>query len=432
MSQRTFPASVGQRLLWFMEHYRGRAGVLNCPLLLRLRGRLDMSILQETMDRLTARHEALRTTFTGRGSRLTQVINDPGPVSIGLVDVSDEPDTDLALQRRVAAELRTQIDPTIWPVRVTLWRIGPDDHVICFNMHHLVADGWSCGVIFQEILRLYDWLAGGGSPLPAIGWQYSQFVAWQTEALQSETFRTHRDYWRRELKGVIFPSLPSGSVRAGDGAHAIGRDGVDLGPSVAAALRAAARARRTTIFTVMLSIYYSLLLRLAGDNDLAIASVFANRLRPELQHTVGALAHLIVLRARLRRAGTFGDVLREAHATVAGAFLHQDVPYHMIGGVELDPASNRAEDLVFQMVAKPLSRARVGGLDVQALEVDGMGQRFGFECAVFPIDDRFTVAVSYNESRIDPAFAREFVSQYSLIASQVAANPDVRLTALAA
>ncbi len=431
MSRRTIPASAGQRLLWFMEHYRGHAGVLNCPLLLRLRGRLDPSALQAVINQLTARHEALRTTFVGRGRNLAQVVHDPQPVAVGVVDLSSNIDPAAELRGSIAAELQTQINPAVWPMRSTLWRKAPDDHVLCINLHHLVSDGWSCGVIFQEFLHLYDRVTGGSSVLPTIGWQYSTFIEWQAAAFQDETFRKHRDYWRRELEGASFPALPDQSARTGS-ADAIGRDTAAIDSEVVAALREIARVRRTTIFTVLLSIYYVLLLRLTARADLSIASVFANRLRPELQLTVGALAHMIVLRTRLRRAITFGDLLRETHATVTGAFLHQDVPYHMIGGVELDPESNRAEDLVFQMVAKPLSGRTVGGVDVHALEVDGMGQRFGFECAIFPIGDGFTVAVCYNEARIDPVFAREFVSQYARIASEVASHPDARLRKVAA
>src|SRR4051812_9131723 len=148
MAPREAPASVGQRLLWQMDHHRGAGGALNCPVFLRLRGRLDRGALLSALDRLVRRHESLRTTFAGRGHRLTQLIHEePPPPATAELDLGGEPDPEEALERALAAEAQERVDPQAWPVRCTLWRLSDREHVLCVNMHHLVTDGWSCAVV---------------------------------------------------------------------------------------------------------------------------------------------------------------------------------------------------------------------------------------------------------------------------------------------
>jgi hypothetical protein len=141
---RSIPASVAQRLLWVLEQHRGRHGSANCPIVLRLRGPLDRSRLSDGLTALTARHESLRTTFAGRGTRLTQVVHDAAPVRLRCEDLcSDDPER--ALREAVTREVRQPVDAERWPTRVTLFRLGEQDHGLCVNLHHAVTDGGSAG-----------------------------------------------------------------------------------------------------------------------------------------------------------------------------------------------------------------------------------------------------------------------------------------------
>src|SRR5437763_8055532 len=113
-----------------MDHYRGAHGALNCPVFLRLRGALDTAALRASAVEVSLRHDALRTTFTGRGPRLTQLVHDrPPALEIALTDLSGEPDPELAAARAMTDEGRRRVDPEDWPVRLSLWRLAPREHV---------------------------------------------------------------------------------------------------------------------------------------------------------------------------------------------------------------------------------------------------------------------------------------------------------------
>lgn len=423
-------ASVEQRLLWYMDHYRGEGGVLNCPVIFDVRGPLDRASLVGALDALLIRHEALRTTFVGRGRDLQRVVHASRSIELNTIDLRAVIDADGAAREALAEEVRTRIDPTDNPLRATLWRIADERQILCLNLHHLVADGWSCGLVFRDLRLLVDRACGRDVELPDGQWQYSDYVTWQQELLGGDQFRRQQEYWQQQLDGMRLPPLP---VRpsADAGARRAATAAVDIDPAVCDALRQMARARQTTPFNVMLSLYYTLLHCLTAGTDLAVTSLFANRRRDEVRETVGAFATMVILRTQLTRNPTFGDLLREAHASVMGAFLNQAIPLQMVPAVATSSAAFRADDIVFHMAAEPLPEGPMGAAHARALQLEGVGNRFLLELAILPRDNRLTAVLSYNASRLDTHWARGFVAQYVALAALVARTPDARLADVA-
>jgi hypothetical protein len=430
MSARKVPSSIGQRLLWLVDHYRGQDGALNCPVLLRLRGPLDTAALQSALDQLSARHETLRTTFIVEGRDLIQLIHDPKPFPLENFDLSEMIDSETAVQQRIANELRMRIDATTWPVRGTLWRVRETDHVLCINMHHLVADAWSCRIVFEDLRRLLDRIVFGGPPLPQITWQYSQFIEWQQQELHGQQLRSHQDYWCKQLEGATLPLWPNKTDHENVKERRSASESIDIDSQTVAALSLFARKRRTTLFNVMLASYYVLLHQLTGQADLAIASLFANRLRPELQNTVGFVANMVILRTSLPKGATFTDLINETHATVTGAFLHQQVPYYILPGNVIQDRRRRPDDVVFQVLAEPVYNANLAGAEVEVLVPDGVGNRFELELALIPLKEGFKVVLFYNQARLDRAGAREFISRYANLVTLLSAQPNIALAKL--
>ncbi|HYZ77791.1 MAG TPA: condensation domain-containing protein [Gaiellaceae bacterium] len=419
MSVREVRASIGQRLLWQMDHHRGANGALNCPIFLRLRGPAHVGELEAAIDRLGRRHESLRTTFAGRGPRLTQLIHDvPERMPIAEVDLSGEDDVAEALERAMAAEARTPVDPCEWPLRATLWRLSDDEHVLCLNMHHLVTDGWSCAVLASELGRLYA--APGNGALPEVAWQYEQWSEWQQRLLEGETLRGLRDYWRRRLAGATLPALPRAAVRADPAERTTRVERASLEAPVVARLERLAREGRTGLFAVVLAVLYLLLHRETGQSDVAVGSIFANRSRPELRHTVGFLSNMVVLRNRLERP-SFADVLRSVSETIVGALAHQDLPYQMLPLDTMDPGSGRPDSVVFQLFAGPMGRTETarGRIEPVLVVPDGIGSRWDFELSLLPSADGMTVMLCYAEDLFEPEWARRFLDGYVSLATSV-------------
>src|SRR5206468_8654163 len=163
-----------------------------------------------------------------------------------------------------------------------------------------------------------------------------------------------RDYWRRQLADAELAVLPRLRTRSETPETRSRVERATIEREVVGSLQQLARARRTTIFPVMLSVYYALLGRLTGQTDLAVSSIFANRSRPEARNTVGFLSNMVVLRTALGPHSSFAEIVRSASATVIQAFANQELPYQMLPLNTLRAGSVRPDDVVFQMFTGPM------------------------------------------------------------------------------
>lgn len=426
MLVREVRASVGQRLLWLLDHYRGDNGALNCPVLCRFRGALDTALLGQALRGLARRHESLRTGFAGRGPGLRQrVVDHTGHLVPRRVDLVRSEVPAAALDQAVAGELRRRIDPAGEPVRVTLWRVADDEHVLCLNMHHLLTDAWSNRILFDDLMALL-----GRSALPPTGWPYAEFAEWQYAHLDSPQMAAHRDYWRAALAGARPPAIPQLAAVSARSSRPTSSLALDIEPAVVEALRGLARQCRTTLFCATLSVHYALLLEVTGQHDLTVASLFANRTRPELRRTVGFLANMVLLRTRIPPRASFIDLLRATHRTVADAFVHQSVPCHLLPAEAMAGSPARADDSVFQVMADPVYTVRVAGLDVEVLVPEGVSSRFDLELALVARERGYRAVLFSNPERVPASFASELLTGYATLAREVTARPVAPLSRL--
>jgi hypothetical protein len=418
--KRELKASIGQRLLWLLANYRGGNGSLNCPLTCRLEGPLNLDLLGSTLRDLFTRHEALRTTFFRRERQLRQLVHDSVSVELTCVDLEGHAEAELALSESLSAEIRRDIDPTRSSVRVRLWRINSNDHLLCLNMHHLVTDTSSCLVLQRELAALYAARAAGREPPPFRGWQFSQFMAWQDRRLASAESERLRDHWRARLLDARAPCIPAepaaGREAMRENQHA------RIPESAMVALRALARAQGVTLFAVMLAVFFALQYRRDAAESQSVASLFSNRTRPEVESTVGFLTNLVVLNARFDAAQSFLELLRVTQTTVLEASANQEVPFHLVS--QHAPAGDlRLDDFVFQMLAEPLEESLPAGpLQIRGVAPDVLG-RFDFELALMLRPRDIALKFYYTKSRVSAAWVAAFLGEYVELASDLARFP---------
>jgi hypothetical protein len=424
------PASLTQRLLWALDRYRGGRGALNCPVLCEISGPLDAGRLQWALDALVARHEPLRTTFRP-GRQLVQVVHSPRPVPVLNVDLSAAPDPDAAAAARLRGELASRVDPVQGPVRVTLLRTGGERHVLCVNLHHLVTDLWSSSVLFDDLALLLTTGSGEAVGLGEPGGQYRTFAAWEQERLAGGGFAGHERYWRGQLHDLALAAIPLAPATGATGPVAASME-AEIAEGVRGRLEAIARRQRTTLFAVVQSVFFALVHRLTAQTDIGVASLFAQRSRPEWQRTVGPLVNLVVLRVRLPPTPSFSDVVEATRPVVLEAFLHQELPYHGLAPAPPTAPGRRVDEIVFHMAPEVGTTTTVlGSLELRPLVPDVIG-RFDVELALMPVGRRLAVKLSYNPGRLSPDGARELIGSYVALAGVVAAAPpDIPLRDLA-
>ncbi|MFD9396982.1 condensation domain-containing protein, partial [Streptomyces sp. NPDC060000] len=221
-AENAFPSSPGQERLWYLHALEPDSTAYVLPIVLRLRGAVDVTALQGSLGALVARHEALRTVFReGRDGQIQQIVLPGGGVPLPVTDAPAGEDED-TLWRRVREEVSRPFDLARGPlVRARLLRradsgAGPEA-VLVLCVHHIVVDGWSLGVLVGELAENYAARVAGRPPvLPPLAVQYADFAVWQRESLSGERLAEQLSFWRTELEGAPILDVPGDRSRSAE------------------------------------------------------------------------------------------------------------------------------------------------------------------------------------------------------------------------
>ncbi|HVR07865.1 MAG TPA: amino acid adenylation domain-containing protein, partial [Thermoanaerobaculia bacterium] len=329
------PLSLAQQRLWFLDRLAPGSPTYNIPTAFELRGPLSPAALAASLSAVVRRHETLRTRFVAVDGEPWQDVAAPAPLALPLVDLGALPPPPrhashpAELLRLAQEEALLAFDLARGPLlRARLVRLGPARHVLLLTVHHIVYDGWSEGILLEELSALYEAaVSGRPSPLPGLPVQYADFAAWQ-RTWPPEALAQQLAWWRRQLAGAplaleLPTDLPRPAVQSSRG-H--GRS-LRLMPDEAARLRLAARREGATLFMLLLAGFSTLLARLSGQDDLLVGAAVANRTRPEIEGLIGFFVNTLALRARVDGEMDFRRALAAARETALQAFAHQDLPF---------------------------------------------------------------------------------------------------------
>ncbi|HEX8319616.1 amino acid adenylation domain-containing protein, partial [Longimicrobium sp.] len=362
---RALPLSFTQQRLWFLEQLGSPGSVYHLHKSLRLRGALDVDALARALDEVVARHEALRTTFAQVDAAPVQRIAPAAASGFHLVehDLGGRADAEAELDRLIAGEARAPFDLERGPlVRGRLVRLAADDHVLVLAMHHLVTDGWSFGVLFDELSSLYAaHRSGREAHLPELPVQYADYAVWQRRWMEGDVLREQADYWTRTLAGAPeLLELPTDRPRPAQVDHAGAVLGVELDEALTAGLNALARRHGTTLYMTLVAGWAVVLSRLSGQDDVVIGTPTAGRGRRETEGLIGCFVNTLALRLELSGAPTVAELLGRVKERALAGQHHQDIPFEQV--VELvDPVRSVSHHPLFQVVIAWQNMARGEG-----------------------------------------------------------------------
>jgi amino acid adenylation domain-containing protein len=355
-----FPLSFGQQRLWFLEQLQPGNSAYSIFSAVRLRGPLDARALALSFSEIVRRHESLRTTFRALGSGDTpmQIVSPPAPFPVPVVDLSaclscvPHDCRDREVRRLALKEAGAPFDLANGPLlRVTLLRLSAQEHVVLLNLHHIISDGWSLGILIREMTLLYEsFVRGLPSPLPELSIQYADYAQWQRETLQGETLETLLEFWRKQLGGSP-PALRLPGDRPRPPAPSFRGASIPVAFSGALRDRLLEMGRRegSTLFTILLAAFQTLLYRYSGQVDLWVGAPVANRKRAEIQDLIGFFVNTLVMRGDLSGSPTFRELLSRLREMSLEAYSHQDLPFEKVVE-ELQPERSGAGAQLLQAV----------------------------------------------------------------------------------
>ncbi|MEG8279666.1 amino acid adenylation domain-containing protein [Streptomyces sp. AHA2] len=433
------PLSYAQRRLWFLHRLQGPSPTYNIPFVLRLEGPLDTAALAAAVTDVVTRHETLRTLVAENADGTPeQRILPPqeAAVAFRVTDVAGH-----ALDAALSAALGEGFDlETELPLRTTVFRISPHEHVVAFVFHHIAVDGASMAPFLQGLVSAYTARRAGADP----GWeplpvQYKDYTLWQREVLGDEAdpesvAAAQIDYWRRELQGVPQPlQLPLDRPRPTMAGHRGGHVSFELEPELLAGLGRLAAERGATPPMAAQAALAVLLHKLGGGTDVTIGSPIEGRADEQLDDLIGFFVNTWVLRADLSGNPSFGQVLEQVRDKALAAYDHQDIPFERL--VEL-LGPERATSyqplfqvmLAWQFVWPPIE---MPGLRATPVAADTATAKFDLFVNVVPQSDGGAYGrLEYAAELFDHGTAQAIVDRFVRLLRQVVADPAAPLAAV--
>ncbi|MEM9304753.1 MAG: amino acid adenylation domain-containing protein, partial [Pseudomonadota bacterium] len=415
---RPIPLSPAQRRQWLLAGLMPDNPMYGIPTAVRLEGRVEVPALRDSLERLTLRHETLRTEFRERDGTPYAFINDAPTVTLNEVDLNGSATT-------IDAWLRAEAARPIALDRAPLWRVSlitdvDGSQVLTVVMHHILADGWSLGVFVRELAASYAaW--PDPAPLPPLPVQYADFAAWSDAAEHGPSL----DYWVQALADLAPElSLPTDFPHPAEPSYVGATQHFTVDGVTRDRLIALGRREGSTLFMTLLSAFALLLHKLTGESDLAIGTPVANRQHPDLEQLIGLFVNTLVLRLRLDGNPTLSELMARTRATALAAYQHQQAPFEaVLDGLEIPRSRSRTPlfQVLFTLQNAPFDAAPAGDLTWTPMALDSATSKFDLSLAVTERDEGLEAAIEYRSELFRPTTIARFAELYCDL---LAALPD--------
>ncbi|MBZ4423356.1 condensation domain-containing protein, partial [Myxococcus sp. RHSTA-1-4] len=435
----SLPLSFAQQRLWFLDQLQPGSVQYNMPITLLLEGVLDIEALESAFTELVRRHESLRTTFSAEEGQPVQLIHPPSAVHLVVVDLTGLPEAQrMDEAHRLASEhaLRPFNLATGPLLCVSLLRLDEHRHALLLNVHHIISDGWSSGVLVREVAALYEALRQGQpSPLPPLPVQYADYALWQRQWLQGPVLEAQLGWWMEQLAGAPpHLELPTDFVRPPELSHRGATVPVSLPRELSEALKALAQREGATPFMLLLASFQLLLSRYSGQEDVVVGSPIAGRRFSELESLIGFFINTLALRTRLDDNPSFRTLLGRVKEMTLGAYAHQDVPFEKLVE-ELQPVRDLSRSPLFQVLFAlqniPTQDMHLPSLSLRQMAAHGGDvAKFELNLSLFETPEGFRGTLQFHADLFTEATAARMVRHLQVLLEAIVSQPDQRLSEL--
>jgi len=451
---RRAPACSAQQALWTIDRLHGPSGLYNIPLAIRLIGELDTGALARALQAFVDRHSALRTHFEHGDGAPVQIVAPHVEAELPVVDVparacppatalpedaseiADDGALDSALDAEIDRLAEAPFDLTRGPLlRARLLRLSATDHVFVFVVHHIVADGWSIGLLARELPLLYQHAHSDERPPvpPPPRLDFRDFAVWQQQWLASDAARTSLAWWRHRLAGLDPLELPTDFPRPRDGL--LRGDALELAVSAErlTALKALARSTRATLHMVLLATFETLLMRYSGQHDFAIGTPVAGRSHAEIEGVFGMFVNMLVMRADLSGDPDFTSLVERVRQAALAAYSHQDIPFDRIVA-EINPAREANRNPLFQVSFSvdntPPASFELPGIAARRVEGHSEIAKFDLSLTFVETGTELHGTLEYSSDLFERATIERMAGHLRNLIDAVVQSPHTHLSAL--
>ena len=432
--------SFAQYRLWFVDQLNQGSSEYNLPSALKISGPLNVDVLDRVFGEIIARHEVLRTNF-GEADGVPQLlVHDPKPWRSEIYDLTALSDAE---QQSRITQLVDDDAARVYDLQhdalisTAIIKLAADSHILLLNMHHIISDGWSLGVLVQEIQALYPaFSANQSSPLPPLPIQYSDFAVWQRNWLQGETLDNLREYWQEALRGApdvlrLPTDKPRPKHQTFNGAHY----SLGLGKALSQKLNRFCEQNDLTPFMVLMGAYQIMLSRYAGQKDICVGIPIAGRNRAELEGLIGFFINGLVIRTRMEDNPSAEEYLQQVKEVALGAYAHQDMPADLLlDAIKMERTADTSPGaqigFALQNVSQEDLHAETAGLSIETVPREHKTAKYELSLILQESDDGFGGVFEYNTDLFLESTITRMTSHFTQLVSELIDHPDYMIDQL--
>ncbi len=432
------PMSWAQQRLWFLYQLEGASSTYNMPNALQITGELQVDTLKQTLCQIVQRHEILRTSFHLIDGNPVQVIDPNASLTLVIKDLQQLPtdEQQAAIAQLSRQEAQHPFELNHGPlVRATLLQLNAHSHVLLFTLHHIVADGWSMGVLVQELSAIYPAFARNKPcPLLELTIQYADFAVWQRQWLTSEVLASKLNYWQQQLADAPpVLELPTDKPRPSVQTFRGDRLAFHVRKDLSEQLNLLSQQAGTTLFMTLQAAFVTLLHRYTAQDDILIGTPIANRNRKELEPLIGFFVNTLVLRTKIADNPKFSELLTQVKQVALDAYAHQDVPFEQV--VEaLQPERKLSHAPLFQVMLilqnAPMGNLELPGLSFVPLESGNVTAKFDLTLSIWETKQGLAGWWEYNSDLFEPETITRMIAHFQTLLAGIVANPEQRVAQL--
>jgi amino acid adenylation domain-containing protein len=432
--------SRAQEGLWFIDRLFGPSNLYNIAHARRLRGPVDVALLHQAVQALVNRHASLRTAIQDHDGTPIQLLTKEIAVPLPVVQVPGE--TSALRERALIEELRTEaarpFDLCTAPLfRARLLRLHEDEHVLQVVMHHIIADGWSIGVMERDLSAFYAHYAGiggGKQELPqALPIQFSDYVRWQGERLVAGRLEELLGFWRKRLAGAEPLALPTDHARPVEQSFRGSTHRFTVGRGTLGRLNELGRQEDATLFMVLLAAFKVLLARYSGQTDIIIGSPVAGRELPEAEGLIGYFVNTLVMRTDLSGDPSFSDVVLRVRDSALDAYAHQELPFDdLVANLspERDLGRNPLYQVSFALNNQPGSDLLLPAVEVLDQDVPVEKSHFDLSLSLVELEGQLEGTLEFSTDLFEDATIHRMAGHFQSLLNAAVEHPAGRISSL--
>ena len=434
---RSILASYAQERLWFLNNLetQGRENASTTyliPMVWRLNGPLKRDCLEQAFKSLVNRQEIFRTSFRTENSQLLQVISDRVDFTLERVEcsslVADERDKTVECQ--IYKLIRNGFDLSKSPLmRAVLFQLSEVEHVLLIHLHHIISDGWSNNILFNELCAFYTSHLNGSDPsLPILPIQYADYSNWQRSSEQQLIFSEQLAYWKKYLSDApTLLTLPMDRPRPLIQTFVGDFHPISVNRELTQALKGFSQDQNATLFMTLAAIFSLLLSRHANQADLVFGTPVANRVRSEFENIIGLFVNTIVLRFKLSANLSFIDLLTQTKQTCLDAYSNQTIPFeHLVA--ELNPKRNLSHSPLFQVMLtlQNFPKTELSFPGIKITEKQGLADiaKFDLTLILNETDGSLKGGFEYNTDLFDKSTISRLADHFHTLIDNILSNPN--------